>query len=35
LQLAYKGMPLYSAVTDQKSGDTTGLATTGFTAAVP
>jgi predicted lipoprotein with Yx(FWY)xxD motif len=35
LQLAYKGQPLYSAVTDQKSGDTTGLATTGFTAAVP
>jgi predicted lipoprotein with Yx(FWY)xxD motif len=35
LQIAYKGMPLYSAVTDQKSGDTTGLATTGFTAAVP
>lgn len=35
LQLAYKGLPLYSAVTDQKSGDTTGLATTGFTAAVP
>jgi predicted lipoprotein with Yx(FWY)xxD motif len=35
LQLAYKGMPLYSAVTDQKSGDMSGLATTGFTAAVP
>jgi predicted lipoprotein with Yx(FWY)xxD motif len=35
LQLAYKGMPLYSAVTDQKSGDTTGLTSTGFTAAVP
>jgi predicted lipoprotein with Yx(FWY)xxD motif len=35
LQLAYKGMPLYSAVTDQKSGDATGLATTGFTAAAP
>ena len=35
LQLAYKGMPLYSAVTDQKSGDMTGLTTTGFTAAVP
>ena len=35
LQVAYKGMPLYSAVTDQKSGDMTGTTTTGFTAAVP
>jgi predicted lipoprotein with Yx(FWY)xxD motif len=35
LQLAYKGMPLYSAVTDEKSGDMSGLAITGFTAAVP
>jgi predicted lipoprotein with Yx(FWY)xxD motif len=35
LQLAYKGMPLYRANTDLKSGDTTGLASAGFTAAVP
>jgi predicted lipoprotein with Yx(FWY)xxD motif len=35
LQLAYKGMPLYSAVTDHKSGDTTGLAIPGFTTALP
>jgi predicted lipoprotein with Yx(FWY)xxD motif len=35
LQLAYKGMPLYRASTDLKSGDQTGLATPGFTAAVP
>jgi predicted lipoprotein with Yx(FWY)xxD motif len=35
LQLAYKGMPLYSAITDQKAGDITGVSTTGFTAAVP
>jgi predicted lipoprotein with Yx(FWY)xxD motif len=35
LQLAYKGLPLYSATTDLKSGDTTGTATSGFTAAVP
>jgi predicted lipoprotein with Yx(FWY)xxD motif len=35
LQLAYKGMPLYSAKTDLKSGDTTGLTSAGFTAAVP
>lgn len=35
LQLAYKGMPLYSATTDLKSGDMAGLASAGFTAAVP
>ncbi len=34
-QIAYKGLPLYSATTDLKSGDTTGLASAGFTAAVP
>jgi len=35
LQLAYKGMPLYSATTDLKSGDMTGLVSAGFTAALP
>lgn len=35
LQLAYKGLPLYLANTDVKSGDMTGLDTAGFTAAVP
>jgi predicted lipoprotein with Yx(FWY)xxD motif len=35
LQLSYKGMPLYRAATDVKSGDMTGTAVTGFTAAVP
>jgi predicted lipoprotein with Yx(FWY)xxD motif len=35
LQIAYKGMPLYRALTDLKSGDTTGIASPGFTAAVP
>jgi predicted lipoprotein with Yx(FWY)xxD motif len=35
LQLAYKGMPLYRAATDLKSGDMNGTAVTGFTAAVP
>jgi predicted lipoprotein with Yx(FWY)xxD motif len=35
LQLAYKGSPLYSAHTDLKSGDMTGLSSAGFTAAVP
>jgi predicted lipoprotein with Yx(FWY)xxD motif len=35
LQLSYKGMPLYRAATDKKSGDMTGTAITGFTAAVP
>jgi predicted lipoprotein with Yx(FWY)xxD motif len=35
LQLAYKGMPLYRAATDHKSGDMTGTLVTGFTAAVP
>jgi len=35
LQLAYKGQPLYTAKTDAKSGDTTGVSTPGFTAAVP
>jgi predicted lipoprotein with Yx(FWY)xxD motif len=35
LQLAYKGLPLYSANTDLKSGDMTGLSSSGFIAAVP
>jgi predicted lipoprotein with Yx(FWY)xxD motif len=35
LQLAYKGLPLYSASTDLKSGDMTGVNSPGFTAAVP
>jgi predicted lipoprotein with Yx(FWY)xxD motif len=35
LQLAYKGLPLYRAATDLKSGDMNGAAVTGFTPAVP
>jgi predicted lipoprotein with Yx(FWY)xxD motif len=35
LQLAFKGQPLYLARTDVKAGDTTGTATSGFTAALP
>ncbi|HET7541791.1 MAG TPA: hypothetical protein VFK05_18075, partial [Polyangiaceae bacterium] len=35
VQVAYKGMPLYRAVTDLKSGDMNGTAVSGFTAAVP
>ena len=35
LQLAFKGQPLYKALADHKAGDTTGTATTGFTAALP
>jgi predicted lipoprotein with Yx(FWY)xxD motif len=35
LQLAYKGMPLYRAAVDLKSGDINGTAFAGFTAAVP
>jgi len=35
LQLAYKGLPLYLAKTDLKSGDMTGLSNPDFTAAVP
>jgi predicted lipoprotein with Yx(FWY)xxD motif len=35
LQLSYKGMPLYRAATDLKSGDMTGATVEGFTAAVP
>ncbi|RYZ07408.1 MAG: hypothetical protein EOO73_12190 [Myxococcales bacterium] len=35
LQLSYKGLPLYRAATDLKSGDMTGLAVEGFTVAVP
>jgi predicted lipoprotein with Yx(FWY)xxD motif len=35
LQLAYKGQPLYRAVTDLKSGDMNGTAVAGFTAALP
>jgi predicted lipoprotein with Yx(FWY)xxD motif len=34
-QLGYKGAPLYRSKSDQKAGDMTGTATTGFTAAVP
>jgi predicted lipoprotein with Yx(FWY)xxD motif len=35
VQVAYKGMPLYRAITDLKSGDMNGTSVTGFTAAVP
>jgi predicted lipoprotein with Yx(FWY)xxD motif len=35
LQLAFKGMPLYRAATDLKSGDMNGTAVAGFTAALP
>lgn len=35
LQVTYKGMPLYRAATDLKSGDVTGTASAGFTAALP
>jgi len=35
IQVAYKGMPLYRAATDLKSGDMNGTAVSGFTAAVP
>jgi len=35
LQIAYKGLPLYRAATDIKSGDMNGTAVSGFTAAVP
>ena len=35
LQIAYKGLPLYRAATDLKSGDKNGVAVDGFTAAVP
>ena len=35
LQLSYRGQPLYRAATDLKSGDMTGTATEGFTAAIP
>jgi len=35
LQLAYKGLPLYTASTDLKPGDATGVSSPGFTAAVP
>jgi predicted lipoprotein with Yx(FWY)xxD motif len=35
LQLAYKGMPLYRAATDVKSGDMNGTAMVGFTLALP
>ena len=33
LQLAFRGAPLYRALTDMQAGDVTGTATTGFTAA--
>jgi len=35
IQVAYKGMPLYRAATDLKSGDMTGTSVSGFTAALP
>jgi len=35
VQLAYKGMPLYRATTDVKSGTMNGTEVAGFTAAVP
>ena len=35
IQVAYKGMPLYRAATDLKSGDMNGTAVSGFTAALP
>ncbi len=35
LQLSYRGLPLYRAATDVKSGDMTGTAVAGFTAAEP
>jgi predicted lipoprotein with Yx(FWY)xxD motif len=35
LQLAFKGQPLYRARTDHRAGDTTGIATPGFTVAIP
>ena len=35
LQTAYKGMPLYRAATDLKSGDMNGTAVAGFTPAAP
>jgi predicted lipoprotein with Yx(FWY)xxD motif len=34
-QITYKGMPLYRASTDLKSGDQNGTAVSGFTAALP
>jgi predicted lipoprotein with Yx(FWY)xxD motif len=35
LQLAFKGQPLYRASTDDRAGNTTGVATPGFTVAIP
>jgi predicted lipoprotein with Yx(FWY)xxD motif len=35
IHVAYKGMPLYRAITDLKSGDMTGTSISGFTAALP
>ncbi|HEX7454355.1 MAG TPA: hypothetical protein VF294_18815, partial [Polyangiaceae bacterium] len=35
LHVTYKGMPLYRAATDLKSGDMNGTASAGFTAAMP
>ena len=35
VQVAYKGLPLYRAATDLKSGDTTGTSINGFTVALP
>jgi len=35
LQIAYKGMPLYTATTDVKSGTMNGTAVEGFTVAIP
>jgi predicted lipoprotein with Yx(FWY)xxD motif len=35
IHVTYKGMPLYRAITDVKSGDQNGTAVSGFTAALP
>src|SRR6478735_8737717 len=35
IQVTYKGLPLYRAITDLKSGDMNGTAESGFTAALP
>ena len=35
IQVAYKGMPLYRAATDLKSGEMNGTSISGFTAALP
>jgi predicted lipoprotein with Yx(FWY)xxD motif len=35
LQLAFKGRPLYRARSDDRAGDTSGIASAGFTVAIP